>query len=112
MILAPVGSVARAAAVSAASLFLPWVPLSEIRELIDEYDEHAKLLRNHADINLKDKVAMQDRFMLDERAIRSLSARSASACLQLGASFRTQTHRGDAAAAEQPLSLRTTLPLD
>ena len=41
-----------------------WVPLSEIRELIDEYDEHAKLLRNHADINLKDKVAMQDRFML------------------------------------------------
>ena len=47
----------------------------------------------------------------DERAIRSLSARSASACLQSGASFRTQTHRGDAAAAEQPLSLRTTLPL-
>ena len=41
-----------------------WVPLSDIRELIDEYDEHAKLLRNHADINLKDKVAMQDRFML------------------------------------------------
>ena len=41
-----------------------WVPLNDIRELIDEYDEHAKLLRNHADINLKDKVAMQDRFML------------------------------------------------
>ena len=48
----------------------------------------------------------------DEWAIHSLSARSASACLQSGASFRTQTHRGDAAAAEQPLSLRTTLPLE
>ena len=41
-----------------------WVPLCEIRELMDEYDEHAKLLRSQTDVSIKDKVAMQDRFML------------------------------------------------
>ena len=41
-----------------------WVPLCEIRELIDEYDEHAKLLRSQTDVSIKDQVAMQDRFML------------------------------------------------
>ena len=41
-----------------------WVPLCEIRELMDEYDQHANLLRSQTNVSIKDKVAMQDRFML------------------------------------------------
>ena len=38
--------------------------LSEIRELIAEYDNEAKQLKTHADLTTKDKATFQDRFML------------------------------------------------
>ena len=41
-----------------------WVPLSEIKELIVEYDNEAKQLKSHADLTTKDKATFQDRFML------------------------------------------------
>eukprot|EP01046_Picozoa_sp_COSAG06_P000231 COSAG06_NODE_6_length_38168_cov_131.592398_30_plen_333_part_00 len=41
-----------------------WVPLSEIKELITEYDGLVKQLRSQADLTVKDKTVFQDRFML------------------------------------------------
>ena len=48
--------------------------------LIDEYDEHAKLLRSQTDVSIKDKVAMQDRFMRTGRRTRCAMTYTVRVC--------------------------------
>ena len=41
-----------------------WVPLSEIKEMITEYDALVKTLKTQSELTSKDKMVYQDRFML------------------------------------------------
>ena len=43
---------------------LNWVSVDEIEELIEEYDAQIKRIKSKSDLTIKDKIAYQDRFML------------------------------------------------